>query len=132
MENTRIEQSLRQYRQIGRLSEDIETTLQERNVDLLSSLYRTMSKLQEEVKADDSAILDLLRLRPDLHNSVHMHELLTLMQQIQERIQRLMPQINDIMAVHRNELQKLKKGNTLLQGYCTSPDQTGRRISSTN
>jgi hypothetical protein len=52
------------------------------------------------------------------------------MHRIQERNQRLLPQIKSILAVQRNELHTLKKGSFMLQGYRPGSVQTGRRISS--
>lgn len=130
MKNEIIAQSLAQYRQIARLNGDIEQTLQDRDIDTLVMLCETMNDLQEEVKVNDSAVLALLRQQRELHESAQVQELLTLMQEIQERNQRLVPQISGIMAVQRNELQKLNSGNTLLQGYKSAPPQTGKRISS--
>lgn len=132
MKNSIIEQSITQYQQIDRLSADIEQAIRERNAYALNSIYTQMNTLQEEVKTNDGAILDLLRYRQDLKESIQMKELLDLMQQIKERNQRLMPQLIGIIAVQRNELQILRKGNSLLQGYRSIPHQTGRRISSAN
>jgi hypothetical protein len=131
MKNTLIAQALIQYQHIARLSADIEQALQVRDIDTLSALCETMNGLQDAVQASDSALLDLLRNRRDLRESAEMLELLAIMEQIKVRNQRLTPQINGIMAVQRNELQQLNKGNTLLQGYRTTSPQTGRRISST-
>ena len=130
MENEIIAHSIAQYRQIARLGDDIEQALQSRGIDALSMLCESMNALQEEVKINDRKVLDQLQNRPDLQENEQVQELLALMQKIQRRNQRLAPQLNGIMAVQRNELQKLNKGNTLLQGYSPSPHQTGKRISS--
>lgn len=131
MENTLIAQSLMQYQQIARLSADIEQALQVRDIETLSGLCETMNGLQQAVQAGGSALLNLLRSRRDLRESAEVRELLAIMEQIKERNQRLAPRINGIMAVQRNELQQLNKGNTLLQGYRKTSPQTGHRISST-
>lgn len=130
MENEIIAQSIVQYRQISYLSDAIEQALQSRNIDALVLLCETMNELQEKVKAYDSQVLDLLQSRRDQKMRTQVQELLDLMQQIQERNQQLAPQISGIMAVQRNELQKLNNGNTILQGYGPSHHQTGKRISS--
>ncbi len=132
MDNTCIEQSLVRYRQLADMGGDIERALQARDAGALTSLCRDMNTLQEEVKANDAALLDLLQRQQDLREHEQMHELVTLMRHIQERNQRLMPQIRSIMAVQRNELQKLRQGTKVLQGYRPAPSQTGRRISSAN
>ena len=59
-------------------------------------------------------------------------ELLSLMQEIQERSQRLLPHLNAVLAVQQSERRALRRGNEVLQGYRQPPGQTGRRISSTN
>ena len=91
-----------------------------------------MDELQHEAKENDAAILDLLRNRPEIRRSPPTQELMTLMRSIQERNLRIAAQLKGIMAVQRNDLQKMKKGNTVLQGYRPVADYTGRRISISN
>ena len=130
MNNEIIAQSLAQYQQIARLSVAIEQAFQERNGEALLSLCETMHSLQEAIKPNDDLVVALLRQRPQLKESPQLKGLLTLMQEIQDRNRQLAPQISGIMAVQRNDLQKLNKGNALLQGYKSAPPQTGKRISS--
>ena len=61
-----------------------------------------------------------------------MLELLSLMQEIQERNQRLLPHLNAALAVQQSELRTLRRGGVVLHGYRQTVVQTGRRISSAN
>ena len=65
-----------------------------------------------------------------LKECAEMTELLAIMQRIEARNQQMMPHIRSIMAVQRNELHTLQRGNSVLQGYRPGSKQTGRRISS--
>ncbi len=132
MEQTLIQQSLTQYRRIAGVHDKIEQAVQTRNIEALYSLSATLDELQRGAKENDSAILDLLRNRAEMRHSPPMRELLTLMRAIQERNHRIAAQLKGIMAVQRNDLQKMKKGNTVLQGYRPVADHTGRRISISN
>lgn len=132
MEQTLIQQSLEQYRKIAGVHDDIEQAVQTRNCEAIAELSATMDDLQHEAKENDAAILDLLRNRPEIRHSAPMRELLALMRSIQERNLRIAAQLKGIMAVQRNDLQKMKKGNTVLQGYRPVADYTGRRISISN
>lgn len=127
-----IEQSLTRYRELVRLSADIEQAIADRNTGPIPALCEAMNARQEEAKALDGAVLARVRERRDSRETENLRELLALMREIQERNHRLLSQVNGIMAVQRHELQKLRNGNTLLQGYQTAAPQTGRRISSSN
>ena len=61
-----------------------------------------------------------------------MLELLSLMQEIQERNQRLLPHLNAALAVQQSELRTLRRGGVVLHGYKQTVVQTGRRISTAN
>ena len=123
-------QALDQYRVIDRLSVEIEQAVQNRNVDPLPALCKRLDQLQQEAKTCDGQVLDLLRRRRDLRECDEMTELLAIMQRIEARNQQMMPHIRSIMAVQRNELHTLQRGNFVLQGYRPGSQQTGRRISS--
>lgn len=132
MEHLLIQQSLDQYKIIAECNEKIEKAIQSRDNESVFSLCAILNELQEGVKENDNAILALIRKHQELKQSAQMQELLALMQKIQEWNRRMASHIKGIMAVQRNEMQKLKKGNTVLQGYLPKIDQTGRRISVSN
>jgi len=132
MEHILIQQSLDQYKLIAECNEKIEKSIQSRDNESIFSLCAILNELQESVKENDNAILALIRKHQELKKSAQMQELLALMQKIQEWNRRMASHIKGIMAVQRNEMQKLKKGNTVLQGYLPKIDQTGRRISVSN
>ncbi|WP_306546471.1 hypothetical protein [Desulfobulbus sp.] len=132
MEHLLIQQSLDQYKIIAECNEKIEKAIHSRDNESVFSLCAILNELQEGVKENDNAILALIRKHQELKKSTQMQELLALMQKIQEWNRRMASHIKGIMAVQRNEMQKLKKGNTVLQGYLPKIDQTGRRISVSN
>jgi uncharacterized protein YjgD (DUF1641 family) len=132
MEHLLIQQSLDQYKIIAECNEKIEKAIQSRDNESVISLCAILNELQEGVKENDNAILALIRKHQELKKSTQMQELLAVMQKIQEWNRRMASHIKGIMAVQRNEMQKLKKGNTVLQGYLPKIDQTGRRISVSN
>jgi len=132
MEQTFIQQSLEQYRRIDGVHNEIEQAVQTRNCEAIAALSATLDELQHGAKENDATILDLLRNRREMRDSAPMVELLALMRSIQERNLRLAAQLKGIMAVQRNELQTMQKGNTVLQGYRPVADYTGRRISISN
>lgn len=70
MDNALIEQSLTQYRRIAEMYGQIEQALQNRQMDTLASLCADMNILQEEIKGNDAAMLDLLRQSPADRKSV--------------------------------------------------------------
>lgn len=132
MEHILIQQSLDQYKLLAECNENIEKAIQSRDNESVFSLCAILNELQEGVKENDNAILALIRKHQELKKSAQMQELLALMQKIQEWNRRMASHLKGIMAVQRNEMQKLKKGNTVLQGYLPKIDQTGRRISVCN
>lgn len=125
-----IGQALDHYRVIERLSVEIEQAVHNRSVDPLPALCNRLDQLQQEAKTYDSKVLELLQRRRDLKECAEMTELLAIMQRIEARNQQMMPHIRSIMAVQRNELHTLQRGNFVLQGYRPGSKQTGRRISS--
>lgn len=127
-----LERSLARYQQIARVQLEIEQTIPTRNSERIVVLAHELTTLQEAAKSDDQTLLETLRQQPDLHPHDAIRALLTLMGEIRTRNLRLTSQLQGIMAVQRNELQKLKQGNTVLQGYRPAIDQTGKRISVSN
>ena len=127
---TLIEQTVIQYRHINQLSLEIEQAVQKNDLAALPALCARLNQAQTEVKPNDSDLLALLRVGTALGESAATKEWLRLMQCIHKRNQRLLPHINSIMAVQRNELHTLKKGNSMLQGYRPGSVQTGGRITS--
>ena len=126
-----LDRTIGQYRELARLNAEIEQAVYRGDHESIDRLCRTMTELQESVRADDSAVLVLLRQGDDGHEG-RVLELLTLMQEIQERNQRLLPHLNAVLAVQQSERRALRRGNEVLQGYRQPVGQTGRRISSTN
>jgi len=132
MEYTIIQQSLDQYKMIAECNKKIEQAIQARNNEAVISLSETLNELQEEAKNNDNAILNLVREHKEFTKNDHLQELLTLMQEIHQWNRRMASHVQGIIALQHNELQKIKKGNTVLQGYAPKIDQTGRRISVSN
>lgn len=128
--NEILENVLDQYRQIARVSEDIEQAFLARNMNAIPSLCAVMDELQEQAKKNDSLLLNVLQ-HEEIQQQTAMIELRDIIQAIQHRNQRLLPQIRGVMAVQQHELQTLKKGATALKGY-KLPPKSGYRISSTN
>ena len=125
-----LTQAIGHYRLIDRLSLEIEQVVQARTFAALPALCAHMDASQEEAKGCDGAVLDCLRQSAEHNRSAEIAELLALMQRIETRNRLMMPHINSIMAVQRNELHRLQRGNSVLQGYRPDPAQTGRRLSS--
>ena len=126
-----LDRTINQYRELARLNTEIEQAVYRGDHEDIDRLCRAVSELQESVRADDSRVLALLGQGDDGHEG-RVLELLSLMQEIQERNQRLLPHLNAVLAVQQSERRALRRGNEVLQGYRQPVGQTGRRISSTN
>ena len=126
-----LDRTIDQYRELARLNAEIEQAVYRNDHERIDQLCLSVGELQEAVRADDSAVLALLRQQGDGQDG-RVLELLSLMQEIQERNQRLLPHLNAVLAVQQSERRALRRGNEVLQGYRQPPGQTGRRISSTN
>jgi 6-phosphogluconolactonase/glucosamine-6-phosphate isomerase/deaminase len=126
-----LDRTIGQYRELARLNAEIEQAVSRGDHEGIDRLCRTMTELQESVRADDSRVLALLGQGDDGHEG-RVLELLSLMQEIQERNQRLLPHLNAVLAVQQSERRALRRGNEVRQGYRQPVGQTGRRISSTN
>lgn len=120
------------YRRLDQISASIERVMRDNNPEKLNTLCMEMNQVQAEVMAGDSDLLELFEQRQEVHRSGELLELLALMERIQERNGRVLPQALGILAVHRHELQRIKQGNTALQGYRPATSHSGRHISSTN
>jgi len=125
-----IIQAVAQYRLLNRLSLEIEQAIQNNAFAALPALCVQLDQAQAAAKTGDTDLLALLRTQPERRGDAATKEWLALMEGIHARNQRLLPHLNSIMAVQRNELHTLKKGSLVLQGYRPGSVQTGRRISS--
>ena len=126
-----LDRTIDQYRELARLNAEIEQAVYRNDHERIDQLCLSVGELQEAVRADDSAVLALLRQQGDGQDG-RVLELLSLMQEIQERNQRLLPHLNAALAVQQSELRTLRRGGVVLHGYKQSVVQTGRRISSAN
>ena len=126
-----LDRTIDQYRELARLNAEIEQAVYRNDHERIDQLCLSVRELQESVRADDSAVLALLRRQGDGQDG-RVLELLSLMQEIQERNQRLLPHLNAALAVQQNELRTLRRGGVVLHGYKQTVVQTGRRISTAN
>lgn len=123
-----IDQALDTYGSIHTLMLEIEQLLKGDKIDELIDKHRQVLQLQEHAKSQDKDILSLLQ--GGRHsNDPRITELLDCMQQIQELNRRITPQVHGIMAVQREELKKLRTGNTMMRGYHSNTANTGSRLS---
>ena len=126
-----LDRTIDQYRELARLNAEIEQAVYRNDHERIDQLCLSVRELQESVRADDSAVLALLRRQGDGQDG-RVLELLSLMQEIQERNQRLLPHLNAALAVQQSELRTLRRGGVVLHGYKQTVVQTGRRISTAN
>lgn len=127
METALIEQSLANYQSIATHLCSIEKVMRGQNCIEIVALSQQLIQLQEQVKSNDTAILDMVHTNPRFRHEPRLQELIDLMRHIHRHNDRLTTQLRSIMVVHRDELMKMKKGNTALQGYRPATQPTGRK-----
>lgn len=128
--HTLLQQMVAQYRQINQLNLEIERAVLKNSLEDIAGLYTLMHQAQDEATIGDTHLLALLRNQPKLKENPAVREWLSLMRMIHIRNQKLLPRINSILALQRSELQTLRKGASVLQGYRPTTIHTGRRLSS--
>ncbi|MGD9949437.1 MAG: hypothetical protein AB7U29_13320 [Desulfobulbus sp.] len=132
MDTTLIEQSFVSYQRIAEHLRTIEKAMHGHDSNSIIILSQQLLQLQEQVKANDTAILKMVSTNPAIRHEPLLMKLIDLMRQIHQNNKRVTVQLRSIMVVHRDELMKLKRGNTALQGYRPATQHTGRRISVSN
>ena len=125
-----LHQNVIRYRQINQLGLEIEQAVLHNRMDNIAELCELMHQAQDQAKYDDTHLLTLFRNQPELREDPTVQEWLSLMQTIHTRNQKILPRINSILALQRSELQTLRRGSSVLQGYRPATVQTGRRLSS--
>jgi hypothetical protein len=125
-----LQQSVVRYRQINQLSLEIEQAVLHNRLDDIADLCELMDLTQDQAKGEDAHLSSLFLNHPELIEESAAQEWLSLMEMIHARNQQLLPRINSILALHRSELQTLRRGSSLLQGYRPTTVHTGRRLSS--
>jgi len=132
MNTTLIEQSIADYRAIAEHLRIIERAMRGQDSKAILALSQQLLDLQEQVKTNDATIIEMVEEKPELRRDPLLIELIDLMRAIHQHNERVTSQLRSIMVIHREELMKLKKGNTVLQGYRPVTQRTGKRISITN
>ena len=127
METTLIEESLTSYNAIATHLQVIEKAMRGQETERILGLSQQLLQLQEDVKANDTHILDLVQTNPNIRQAPRLQELIDLMRQIHQYNDRLTTQLRSMMVVYRDELMKMKRGNTVLQGYRPVTQHTGRK-----
>ncbi len=127
-----IEQSLLNYQHIALKMQEIDQALQSRSSASLAEMHQQLNTLFDAAKATDSLILDMVRKNPQLKEDERIIRLLSLMHAVHRANQKMSAQLHSILAVHREQLRKMKQGNTLLQGYRPATIHTGKKISISN
>lgn len=125
-----IEKALDTYRTILALMTEIEHLLPGQDIERMLEKYQQMMHSQDEAKELDQKILNLLNTVSDPTGSTKVLDLLDLMQKIQDTNHRLTPQMQAIMAVQKNELNKLNQGSNMMRHYHSHTRQTGQLVSS--
>ena len=97
-----LDRTIDQYRELAQLNAEIEQAVYQGDHERIDQLCLSVGELQEAVRADDSAVLALLRQQGDGQDG-RVLELLSLMQEIQERNQRLLPHLNAVLAVQQSD-----------------------------
>ena len=124
-----IEKALATYRTILALMKEIEQLLHGQDTEKMLEKYQQMMHTQDEAKELDQEILSVLNNASDPTRTTRILDLLDLMQTIQDANHRLTPQMQGIMAVQKNELNKLKKGSSMMRHYHSHTSQTGQLVS---
>ena len=124
-----IEKALATYRTILTRMAEIEQLLPGQDTKRMLEKYQQMMHSQDEAKELDQEVLSVLNTVNDPTRSTKILDLLDLMQEIQDLNHRLTPQIQAIMAVHKNELDKLKQGSSMMRYYHSHTRQTGQLVS---
>lgn len=127
METALIEQSIIDYQVIAEHLCTIEKAMRGQDSTRIVALSQQLLHLQEQVKDNDTAILDMVHTNPGFRQAPRLQELIALMRQIHQYNDRITTQLRSIMVVHRDELMKMKKGNVVLQGYRPATQNTGRK-----
>nr|WP_320009554.1 hypothetical protein [uncultured Desulfobulbus sp.] len=127
-----IEQSLADYQAIAEHLNIIERAMRGQDSKVIIALSQQLIQLQEQVKSNDNTILEMVHTTPELRRDPHILELIELMRAIHQQNERVTRQLRSILVIHREELVKLKKGNTVLRGYRPATQHTGKRISISN
>lgn len=127
-----VDQSLLNYQLIAQKMQEIDKALQTRSSVSLTELHQELNTLYETAKATDSLILDMIRKNPQFKEDERVTQLLDLMHTVHQANQKMRAQLNSILVVHRDQLRKMKQGNTLLQGYRPATIHTGKKISISN
>lgn len=127
-----IEQSLLNYQHIAQKMLEIEEALQSRSSASLAEMHQQLNILFDTAKTTDSHILDMIRGNAQLKEDEHITRLLSLMHAVYQANQKMSAQLQSILVVHRDQLRKMKQGNTLLQGYRPASTHTGQKISISN
>lgn len=124
-----IEQALATYRTILAQMAEIEQLLSRQDTEAILEKHQQMMHSQNEAKELDQKILNLLTSDSDPTCSTKILDLLDLMQEIQDTNHRLTPRIQGIMAVYKNELNKLNQGSNMMRHYHSHTRQTGQLVS---
>ena len=132
MNTTLIEQSLASYQSVAEHLQTIEKAMHGQNSTAIIAVSKELLHLQEQVKATDIALLEKVQADPAFREEPQLVDLIDLMRHIHQYNNRVTAQLRSIMVVHRDELQKMRKGNTALKGYRQPTVRTGRRISIAN
>lgn len=127
-----VEQSLLNYQHIAKKMQEIDKALQSRNSGSLAEMHQQLNTLFDAAKATDSLVLDMVRKNSQLKEDERIIRLLSLMHAVHRANQKMSAQLQSILAVHRDQLRKMKQGNTLLQGYRPATIHTGKKISISN
>lgn len=124
------EQALAKYEQIDSISRDIESAVSNNAMATLPQLCAQLDQAQDEAKILDACMLELLRNDEIRREDPQTQAWFGLICAIHSRNQQLLPRLNALLALQRNELRTLHKGAAVLHGYKPVMPTTGRRLSS--
>ena len=127
-----LEKSVRQYRKVLEKTTAVEQAIQTQEPENILALSRAMHTAQDIAGKTDEELVPHFKRHQKITKSPLFHERRSLIEHIIELSESLTPKIRAIIAVKRDELQKITGGRAVMNGYHSNRTKSGSVINTSN
>ena len=120
-----LEASVQQLQELLAQIQEVKRAIMKVDTDKMLELSAEMNKTQNKIKTVEVELAPYIEQFPELNTSILNQDRMTLVEQILQAREALLPKCKGILAINRDDLRKIAKGRVLMSGYHSNLQKKG-------
>ncbi len=123
-----LEKLVQKYQEMLAQVREVRRAVLKADTDKMHELSAAMDKTQLEARTIEGELAPYIEQYPELSESILFRDRMSLIEQILQVRESILPKCKGVLAVNRNELGKIANGRVLMKGYHSNLQKKGRLI----